>query len=361
MKKKEKSMKRNKTISIIGHFGGDKEFLDGQTVKTKILYDELDSKTKWKILKVDTYYKNKNPLKLIFQTLKTIIKCNDIIILLSGNGMRVYFPILYFCSKFFGKRIYHDVIGGNLDFYVEKYPKYKIYLNEFRYNWVETEGLKNKLENLGIINCEVIPNFKRLNILSKEEINNSDINKKCYKFCTFSRVMKEKGISEAIDAVNKLNDEKYSGNTYLLDIYGPIDKSYEKELKNKLEKSSKKIKYCGKVSYDKSVDTLKQYDMLLFPTYWEGEGFPGTIVDAFSAGVPVIATDWNCNSEIIDDNVNGIIYSKKRNEDLKSSIIKYLNKSLNEKSNMKLECIKKARLYHVDIHINNIIKRIIQE
>ena len=89
-------MKRNKTISIIGHFGGKEEFLDGQTVKTKILYDELNLKTKFKIIKVDTYYKNKKPLKLIYQTLIAIMKSNDIIILLSGNGMRMYFPILYF-------------------------------------------------------------------------------------------------------------------------------------------------------------------------------------------------------------------------------------------------------------------------
>ena len=354
-------MKKNKIISIIGHFGGNEEFLDGQTVKTKILYDELKEKTNWKILKVDTYYKKKNPIKLIFQTIKTIVNSKDIIILLSGNGMKIYFPLLYFCSKSFKKNIYHDVIGGNLDVYVKKYPKYKKYLNEFRCNWVETKGLKNKLEKLEINNCEVIPNFKRLNIVSEEEIKNKDISENCLKFCTFSRVMKEKGISEAIDVVNKLNDEKYNGNTYFLDIYGPIDISYEEEFKNKLDKSSKKIKYCGKVSYYKSVDTLKEYDMLLFPTYWDGEGFPGTIVDAFSAGVPVIATDWNCNSEIIDDNINGIVYSEQKNENLKNSIIKYLNKSLAEKNNMKLECIKKARLYHVDMHINDIIQRIIQE
>ena len=36
-------MKKNK-LGIIGHFGGNKKFLDGQTVKTKILYEELEKK-----------------------------------------------------------------------------------------------------------------------------------------------------------------------------------------------------------------------------------------------------------------------------------------------------------------------------
>ena len=57
---------KTKKIGIIGHFGGTKNILDGQTIKTKILYDELSNATNWKIVKVDTYYKKKNPIKLFF-------------------------------------------------------------------------------------------------------------------------------------------------------------------------------------------------------------------------------------------------------------------------------------------------------
>lgn len=350
-------MKNNKSISIIGHFGGNENFLDGQTIKTKILYEELSLKTNWKIIKVDTYDKKKNPIKLLFQTMKAIINSKDIIILLSGNGMKIYFPFLNFCSKFLMRNIYHDVIGGNLDCYVEKYPKYKKYLNEFKCNWVETQGLKNKLQMQGITNCEVIPNFKRLNIVSEEEIKNKNSNENVCKFCTFSRVMKEKGISEAIDVVNQLNYEKYNGNNYQLDIYGPIDSGYEVEFKTKLKCSSKYIKYCGKIPFDQSVNVLKKYDLLLFPTCWNGEGFPGTIIDAFSAGVPVIATDWNCNSEIIDNNINGIIYPSKNIKNLYEAILKVLSNK-NSIECMKRNCINKAKDYKPDEYILKIIKKI---
>ena len=347
-------MKKDKMVTIIGHFGGKKEFLDGQTVKTKILYEELNKNTKWKIMKVDTYYK-KRPIKLAIQTLNAVAKSKDVIILLSGNGMKLYFPLLYFCSKIFNKNIYHDVIGGNLDYYIQKYPKYVKYLNEFKYNWVETNGLKHKLEILGIKNCEVIPNFKRLKIVSEDEIESVDSEKSIYKFCTFSRVMKEKGISDAIDAVNELNNEKYRGFLYQLDIYGPIDNNYEKEFKKKLKTSSNNnIRYCGKIAFNSSVEVLKQYDALLFPTYWDGEGFPGTIIDAFSAGVPVIATDWNCISEIIDNGINGIIYPKDNIKSLKEAIINLINDEtlLNK---MRYECIKKANEYNPEYWINEII------
>ena len=92
---------KERKIAIIGHFGGKENFSDGQTIKTKILYEELAKATEWKIKKVDTYYKRKNPIKLLFQTLAAGLTCKDIVVLLSGNGMRVFFPILYAFTKIF--------------------------------------------------------------------------------------------------------------------------------------------------------------------------------------------------------------------------------------------------------------------
>ena len=349
-------MKRNSTISIIGHFGGNENFLDGQTVKTKILYEELKSKTDWNIIKVDTYYKRTRPIKLVVQTLNALIKSNYIIILLSKNGMKFYFPILYWSSKIFKKNIYHDVLGGTLDKYVKKYPKYKKYLNEFKYNWVETNGLKNRLTKLGIENCEIIPNFKRLSTISEEELIGKKISKSSYKFCTFSRVMKEKGIEDAINAVLELNKEN-NNFSYFLDIYGPIDPDYEERFQKILKNSDKEINYCGQVPFDKSVEVLKNYDILLFPTYWHGEGFPGTIIDAFSAGLPVVATDWNCNKEIIDNNITGIIYPSENINTLKEAIKKIISNN-DLFFEMRKECLKKSKEYQPDKYINNIINEI---
>ena len=178
-----------KTVGIIGHFGGKKVFLDGQTIKTKILYEELRNATDWELFKVDTYYKKERPLGLLLRTLRCLFRTRDVIILLSGNGMKLYFPLLFFFSKHFHTRVYHDVIGGNLDSYVRDNPKFKAYLNSFQANWVETEGLRKKMTALGVTNCSVIPNFKRLQITG--EVRGSFSEPYC--FCMFSRVMKENG------------------------------------------------------------------------------------------------------------------------------------------------------------------------
>ena len=305
-------------------------------------------------MKVDTYYKKKNPVKLLIDTFKCLFSTKDIIVLLSGNGMKFYFPILSFFAQKFHTNIYHDVIGGNLDVYVSKYPKFKKYLNSFQINWVETAGMKGRLEKQGIENCEVMPNFKRLSIasidISKQKFSEP------YRFCIFSRVMREKGIEDAIDAIESINEEA-GKEICSLDIYGRIDDGYVERFEKVLKQVTNAIQYKGMVPYDKSVDAIKDYYALLFPTYWKGEGFPGTIVDAFSAGLPVIATDWNCNSEIVENEINGVLYPNEEIRTLKEAIMYMINNS-DKIIQMKGKCLKTAQIYQPDIYIKKIINTI---
>ena len=119
-------------ITIIGHFGGNTNMLDGQTIKTKTLYTELKKNTNWKIYKVDTYYCRHNPIRFLWDSSKGIIGSHNIIVLLSKGGMRVCFPILYYASKLFHKNIFHDVIGGKLPEYVKDIPNFHKYISSFK-------------------------------------------------------------------------------------------------------------------------------------------------------------------------------------------------------------------------------------
>lgn len=247
------------------------------------------------------------------------------------------------------------MIGGNLDLYVSKYPKFKKYLNSFQINWVETAGMKDKLENQAIKNCEVMPNFKRLSIADREEeIEFSEP----YCFCIFSRVMKEKGIEDAIDAIQSINED--AGRVICsLDIYGRIDDGYVERFEKVLKQVTNAIQYKGMVPYDKSVDAIKDYYALLFPTYWKGEGFPGTIVDAFSAGLPVIATNWNCNDEIIENKKNGLLYPNLEIKNLKEAIC-WLIDNKDEMNEFKNNCLISAEKYQPDEYIRKIVDKIME-
>ena len=84
-------------IGIVGHFGMNKRFYDGQTIKTRILYDELKKRLNDnQILYVDTYNWKKNILKTLINSLKLTWKCKKIIINTSKNGRHVFIPFYYF-------------------------------------------------------------------------------------------------------------------------------------------------------------------------------------------------------------------------------------------------------------------------
>ena len=65
--------------------------------------------------------------------------------------------------------------------------------------------------------------------------------------------------------------------------------------------------YRGVLQPDKVVPALRQYDALVFPSHYDGEGCPGILVEALSAGLPIIASDWKYNSEFVVNGDNGFL------------------------------------------------------
>ncbi len=305
------------SIGIIGHFGGDKEFFDGQTIKTKNLDLMLKHNGISDIYYVDTYLRKENPFKLLLKTIRCIITRKKIFILLSVNGVNFYLPFFHYINKIFKRKIYHYIIGSELLEMVKNLPKLVKYLNSLEVNWFEYDSGTNFLKSQGVKNVETLSNCKYLDAVTDCKYTKEE--DEPYKYCTFSRVMKEKGITDAAEAVAKLNEDK-GKLTAILDIYGQIDSSYEEEFEQVLRKYSDCVFYKGMVQSNKSVEILKDYYALLFPTKWEGEGFPGTILDAFASGLPIIATDWNANKDLIENNKHGIIYPSNDITDLYEAI-----------------------------------------
>lgn len=347
-------MNKSITIAIIGCFGGNRELLDGQTVKTKTLYEEIEKNTNWKIEKVDTYYKKNKPVYLLIKSLYSIAISENIIFSLSENGLKVYLPMLYLFGKFFNKKIYHCVIGGNIHRFVKNNKRRIMYLNSFTDNFVETNTIKNDLYKEGVTNCTVIPNFKNIIPISKNSIKDFE-NCKSYNFCTFSRVCKEKGIIEAIIAIERINVEY--GINCTLDIYGKIDKDFVNEFKECINRS-RYATYKGVVDYNDTVKVVKNYYALLFPTKWEGEGFAGTIIDSLASGTPIICTNFQSNKEIVLAHQTGLLYPNEEFLDLTQTIL-YLINNKTERKYMSYNCIEESINYLATTNSRKIINTII--
>lgn len=332
-------------VSVLGHFGEGETLLNGQTIKTKIVTEELQNQLgQEQVLKFDTHGGRKVLLKAPFQVISALKKSKNIIIFPAHNGLRVYAPLLRFFRKFFkNRKLHYVVIGGWLPEFLSQRKRLTKALKSFDCIYVETNTMKAALEDQGFDNVLVMPNCKKLTVLSEDELVYPQGTP--YRLCTFSRVMKEKGIEDAVNAVIDVN-EKLGYKAYSLDIYGQVDPAQMLWFDGLKAKFPDYVNYGGTVAYDKSVDVLKQYFALLFPTYYSGEGFAGTLIDAFSAGVPVIASDWKYNAEIVNEDVGCLFAAGKTNE-LKKILLDIANDP-NQILIKKKLCLKEAQKFCPD-------------
>lgn len=333
-----------KRVCIIGHFGHGENLLNGQTVKTKIVTKEIVKELgKKEVSCIDTHGGVKALMSAFRQALTALKYHKNIIIMPAENGLRIFAPLLVLLNLLFHRKLHYVVIGGWLPEFLKKRKKLTKALMSFDGIYVETNTMRKALEIQGFNNVYVMPNFKDLNILKESELVYHHTEP--YRLCTFSRVMKEKGIEDAVNVVKTVN-EHFGRTVYTLDIYGQVD-SAQTEWFNELKSTFPSyIKYGELVPFDKSVEVLKNYFALLFPTYYEGEGFAGTLLDAMAAGVPVIASDWRYNPEIVNEKT-GYVYPVHDNHAFVATLISVGNNPdllLSKKS----DCLKEAEKYRVE-------------
>lgn len=343
-------------IAIIGKFFTAEGISDGQTVKTNILTDELESVVgKENVIRLNTYGWKKHPWKLLYQTITVTRACSHVIMMTDAGGIKV-FPWLLRIANFSKKsKLHYVVVGGWLVHFLEKHRFFAECLKCFEAIYVETRAMKSGMEKLGFENLYLMPNAKALKPLEKKELLFSK--KEPYRLCVFSRIMKEKGIEEAVKAVKDVNSH-YRKTVYTLDIYGQVDPNQITWFEDLSKEFPSEIQYCGVVQYDKSVETLKSYYALLFPTKFFMEGIPGTIIDSYAAGVPVIATQWENYADIIENGVTGISYSFSEPDQLTDVLIR-LASSPELLNSMKLNCLSKFQEYlpenALDVLINKLM------
>ena len=341
-------------VSILGHYGFGQNLLNGQTIKTKVLSEALcNHYGKELVLKVDTHGGVRILLRAPFQTFKVLKNSKNVVMLPAHNGLRVYTPLLVFEKCFFkGRKLHYVVIGGWLPEFLQKRKWLSNLLKTFDGIYVETNTMKQALEKQGFSNIYVMPNCKDLQILAEEELVYP--NGTPFKLCTFSRVMKEKGIEDAVNAVRAVN-EALGQIVYTLDIYGQVDAAQTAWFETLKANFPEYVYYKGCVDSDKSVDILKGYLALLFPTHFFTEGVPGTIIDAYAAGIPVISAKWESYADVIDDRKTGIAYSFLDEADFKRILMHVANEP-QVLLGLKRKCLQKAHEYMPSVVIKTLIK-----
>lgn len=292
---------KNASIIFVGSMNLGHKPDDGETMKNFILSKAL-AQYVHKVIRIDV----RNRPQRIYYLAKFVwclfAKRNARLIFSSSSF--VTYRLLRIVKKigWRGNSIYYWVIGGNFGNHIvnKEIPSSLYY--DLKQIIVEGDAMKNQLLGAGFNNVRVIPNMKEIDYIPKKVHNHSGITR----FVFLSRVMPEKGVNYIVDASRLLIAKGL--NNFIVDLYGSISPQYKEKLAE-ASKSIPNVNYKGFLMLDcqEGYDILASYDVMLFPTYWHGEGFPGVLIDAFISGLPVIATDWNLNTSLVHDSENGMI------------------------------------------------------
>lgn len=108
----------------------------------------------------------------------------------------------------------------------------------------------------------------------------------------------EKGLGRVVDTFELLQDRLAAAVT--LDLAGPIEGAVERMLVATLtERRGETVKLWGRVAGDQKRQFFGSIDLFLFPSRYRNEAEPLVVLEALSAGVPVLAYSIGCCSDLV--------------------------------------------------------------
>lgn len=155
-------------------------------------------------------------------------------------------------------------------------------------------------------------------------------------FAFISRIMKEKGIDQYLDAAEYITN-KYPNTKF--HICGFCEEEYEGRLDNLVK--SGVVTYHGMVRDVRTI--LKDVHCTVHPTYYP-EGISNVLLESSACARPIITTDRSGCREVIDDGINGYMIPQKDTKALINAIEKFLALTNEERKQMGLMGRKKLKL-----------------
>lgn len=280
-----------KHVIFVGWVNQGKPPVDGETTKNQILIAEI--KKYCRVTVLDFYKKNCHPW-VFLQALWAFVSQPKATIIFSTSAKNIYGILKLFKVLGLRRNIIHWVIGGAFADNVQKGIFRADVFGIAKHTLVESPLMVTQLKECGIkgvrqiYNCKPIPYYPAIRQP-----------KGVFRFVFLSRIMPEKGCGDILEAARQMNSQGLA-ERFSIDFYGKIDDGYKPVFETALA-SLPNVHYAGYLDLTQPAgyDRLAEYDVMLFPTYWKGEGFAGAFIDAFIAGLPLIASEWAHNRQFL--------------------------------------------------------------
>lgn len=325
----------------------DRTKTGGVTVLFELLLSELSSRN-IEFDVIDTYKENYFNvfvayLVIVIKLITKMPKYDHISLQATANSYIMIGPIMIFMAKLLNKKTSVRKFAGNFN-EIHAQSNYmkkcviEYVLKNSDCNFFETKYLVEYFEKYNV-NTYWFPNVRKMII--------EPMLPRAYKkrFVFIGTICEEKGIDELCHSIQKLPKD------YVIDIYGPIrDKKYSQNYFKEMG-----INYKGALRAEDAIGTLNKYDVLILPSH--REGYPGIIIEAFSLGIPVVATKLAGIQEMIEHNVNGLLIDVNNSIQLQNAVL-----SINKNNYLRLseEAFKSFDNFNSDLQTNIFLKIIME-
>lgn len=337
------------SVYILGNFGYVTGHLDGQTMESRSLLQLLTMNGVTDVDYFDTEELHHNK-KSVFTLFSKLFKTKTLFYLGAQGSLKYLFPILWAICKLSRIDFHYFVVGGWIAEFLKPMPLHRFMLRRIKYMYCETKSIAQKLKDWYSFDHAVwFPNF-RIYDFEPEITYHEDT----LRLVFMSRIVKHKGYHRVFDLARHL--EQSGIQDVVIDFYGPL---YDSDQEAFFEGVSQFdfVTYKGVLQPTDINATLATYDAMLFPTSYPGEGLPGTILDSYISGIPVIASDWRYNSELIDHGESGFIYDLQKPDEFYEAVLTLYN-NRKQLCNMKRHAHLKSKAFNADTVWEIINKRV---
>lgn len=244
-------------------------------------------------------------LYVLATTLYRVLGAHILFLNLSQRGIKYLAPILFCVGRIFRKQVVIRPFGGWI---IDQYQSYSSFHKWMFKKTIAGSDIFYFQTEAAIDFFDFVDTPRQLPTSRRKTIVQPTSYRK--KFVFLGHVKASKGINEIIEAKNLLDS------SFQIDIYGPI-------IDDEFQSLTNENYYEGQVEREEITDVLNEYDVLIFPSYYEGEGYPGVIIEAYSIGMPVIATRWMSIPEIVQDDETGYLIEPQNSEELIEAIERF--------------------------------------
>lgn len=323
-------------ILLIGDIDLHKVPYNGEKMKNQLFLKRFGEVCD-RVIPIDTRDWRKRPWCLAYMLL-CLLFCRSYKVVISScdvSASKVIKFLYYFRVQ---KNVYYWVVGGGFHHLVEKGELGARYYHYLKKILVQSPDMKESLEKQGLDNVLFVPNSKPVYPIVPD--NSCDK----MRFVFLSRVEPTKGCDLILNCVKIFNKEGLE-NKFNVTFYGTIDTTYEPVFKKEVA-SIPNVAYRGllNLTAKEGYEELSKHDAFLFPTFYENEGFPGVIVDAYIAGLPIVASDWHFNAQFVKDGVTGFVIPAMDEQSLYRIMKSFINGEHDVKA-MKKTCLSEATKY----------------